>query len=409
MKRLFTGLFLFVFATSLSVQAQRENVNYDEEKVPQFMLLPLLVSESGKQISTVEEWEHIRRPELLKTFAGQMFGVTPEGKVNVSYEVLAVNPNAVAGKATCKQIRVLFKSGTVERKMQLLVYLPNQVQGKIPLFIGYNFNGNQTISEDLEIIPSNDNERGISKSRWPVDMIVSSGYGLATIWYGDLFPDKEDKHDESVLPLFGYTPETSLSGSHWQAIGAWAWGLSRAMDYFETDKDIDASKVVLMGHSRNGKAALWAGVQDQRFAVVISNDSGCGGAALSKREFGETIDVITSFFPHWFCPDFRKYAKKEQDLPFDQHQLLALIAPRPLYVASAEDDKWADPKGEYLSAFYAGEVYNLYGMKGLDTEAMPLVNQPVMNRVGYHIRTGEHDVTDYDWKNYIIFADKWLK
>lgn len=408
MKKLFMGLFFGVVLLS-SVQAQRENIIYDEDEVPSFILPSLLVCESGKEVTTVEEWEHIRRPELLTIFAEQMFGVTPGEKIDVSYEEVAFDPAAFGGKATSKQIKGVFRNGSVERSMLILIYLPNQVQGKIPLFMGYNFKGNQTICDDPGIIPSTDNERGSVRSRWPVEMILSAGYGLATIWYGDLFTDSKDKHDGSILPLFGYRPEESLTGNHWQAMGAWAWGLSRAMDYFETDPAIDPSKVVLMGHSRNGKAALWAGVQDKRFAIVISNNSGCGGAALSKRMFGETIDVITSAFPHWFCPDFRNYAHKEQELPFDQHQFLALIAPRPLYVASAEEDKWADPKGECLSAYYAGKVYELYGMKGLQCMEMPNVNQPVMNRIGYHIRTGKHDVTEFDWKNYIAFADKWLK
>lgn len=186
-------------------------------------------------------------------------------------------------------------------------------------------------------------------------------------------------------------------------------GYSRVMDYLETDWQVDASKIILMGHSRLGKTSLWAGATDPRFAIVISNESGCGGAALSRRQVGETVNRINHAFPHWFCKNFRRYNKKEGELPIDQHELLALIAPRPLYVASAEEDRWSDPKGEFLSTAYAGEVYKLYGMKGLETTTMPTVNMPIMNRVAYHNRTGVHDVTDFDWENYIKFADKWLK
>lgn len=407
MKTLFIGLLLF--ATLQIVKAQQDNVNYDEDKVPQYTLPPLLISENGRQITSVEEWEHIRRPELLKTFAEQMYGITPQKEISVSYEELDINSRAMNGKATCKQVKAIFSNEGIERTMQMLIYLPNQIEGKVPVFMGYNFNGNQTISDDPDIIPSSDKERGSSKSRWPVEMIIDAGYGLVTIWYYDLFPDSNDMHDKSILPFFGYKSTEDITGSYWQGMGAWAWGLSRAMDYIETDTNIDASKVALMGHSRNGKAALWAGVQDERFALVISNNSGCGGAALSKRAFGETVGIITTKFPHWFCKNFRKYSNREEDLPFDQHQLLALIAPRPLYVASGIDDRWADPKGEFLSAFYAGDIYKLYGMEGLNTNEMPPVNQPIMNRIGYHIRYGKHDVTDYDWQNYIIFADKWLK
>lgn len=407
MKKLFLGLFLFT--TFVYVQAQNNNVNYDEEKVPQYTLPPLLISEDGRHITTVEEWEFIKRPELLNAFADQMFGSTPQKQIDISYEELIVNPIALNGKAISKQIKINFSNGSTERSMLMLIYLPGDIKGKVPLFLGYNFNGNQTITDDPNVIPSTDKERGSSKSRWPVEKIIAAGYGLATIWYGDLFPDEKDNHNESILPLFGYTTNNNITGNYWQAMGAWAWGLNRSMDYFETDEDIDASKVILMGHSRIGKAALWAGAQDKRFAIVISNDSGCGGAALSRRAFGETVGIITTAFPHWFCKNFSHYAGKEQELPFDQHQFLALIAPRPLYVASAEEDKWADPKGEYLSAYYAGEIYKLYGMEGLPTTEMPPINQPLMNRVGYHIRSGKHDVTDFDWQNYITFADKWLK
>lgn len=425
MKRIIVSLFLSITG-SFMLQAQQREVIYDEAKVPSFILPPLLINGEGEKVSTPEEWEKDCRPEILAVFADQVYGVTPEGKVNVTYEELSSRPDALSGMATCKQIKAVFSQGLIRREMLMLIYLPNQVKGKVPLFLSYNFSGNQTICEDPGIIPSHswapNNEglgitnntasearRGTPDNRWPMEKILSAGYGLATIYYGDLFPDAPDKHRESVLRLYGYATEDDITSNSWQAMGAWAWGLSRAMDYFETDPEIDAAKVLLMGHSRQGKAALWAGAQDQRFAAVISNNSGCGGAALSKRRYGETIGIINSKFPHWFCRNFNQYADNEESLSFDQHELLALIAPRPLYVASAEDDRWADPKGEFLSACYVGEVYQLYGYEGLNITEMPPVNSPVMNRIGYHIRTGKHAVTDYDWEQYIRFADKWVK
>ncbi len=386
-----------------------QDVIYDESKVPSYILPPILTTNNGEDIHTIKQWEEIRRPELLNVFAGGMFGFTPSGNISVSYDELHTNNKSFNGKATCKQIKVTFSNGFIRREAIILMYLPNEVKGKVPVFLSYNFNGNQTISDDPEIIPSTNANRGNQKSRWPLDMILSAGYGVVTAWYGDFFPDARNKHCESILPLYGFSSIHDIKGNSWQAIGAWSWGLSHIMDYLETDDRIDESKVILMGHSRQGKAALWAGAQDTRFAVVISNNSGCGGAALSKRTFGETIVSVTNTFPHWFCYNLNHYANNEEALTFDQHQLLSLIAPRPLYVASAEEDKWADPKGEYLSAYHAGEVYQLYGMKGLETAAMPAVNQPVMNRIGYHIRTGIHDVTDFDWKNFISFVDKWLR
>ena len=393
--------------------------NYDEAKVPDYTLPDPLLTIDGDPVANAADWAN-RRGEILSLFETHVYGRTP-GTVDVRSRVME-EAEASGGRGLRRQVRVYF-TPELRPYMDVLMYIP-RTSGPCPMFVGLNFQGNHTVQDDPEIILSDEwmrekgegvedhhstaKARGTSASRWAVSSIVERGYGVASIYCGDLDPDHDDGYQNGVHPLFFGNGKTKPDEDEWGTIGAWAWGLSRALDYFETDEDIDASRVAVMGHSRLGKTALWAGAQDERFAIVISNDSGCGGAALSRRRFGETVGRINDSFPHWFCDNFRQYNENEDDLPVDQHMLIALAAPRPVYVTSAEDDGWADPKGEFLGARFADPVYRLLGTDGLEAETMPGIHEPVMSRIGYHIRAGGHDVTDYDWDRWMDFADKHL-
>lgn len=394
-------------------------VNYDEELVPSYELPDLLTLNDGTRVATVRQWERRRRPELLALLADQEYGRTPHERIKVKHETVAVNPAALGGRATSQQVRFTFSGRGRTVEALLLVYVPNDRQGRVPVIVGYNYNGNQTttLEEDVLSSPSlrwmdyseTAQARGYQQSRWDYEEAIGRGYAVATMCYNDIYPDKPSLRDESVAALFSDYDAEGVAPDEWQALGVWAWGSSRIADYLVRQSWVDRHGLALLGHSRQGKAALWAGAQDKRFAVVISNDSGCGGAALSKRAFGETVARITHSFPHWFCTNFNAYADREELLPFDQHALISLMAPRHVYVASAEDDAWADSHGEFLATGYADAVYALYGMEGLGTKQMPPVHQPIMHDSGYHIRTGKHDVTAYDWQCYLDFCDRHLK
>jgi hypothetical protein len=343
----------------------------------------------------------------------EQYGKVP-GMLNIpKIEVTDNDDQALGGIAIRKQVLMTFQKSGKELSVELLLYLPKGKKS-FPTFLGYNFDGNQTINADTCIHISKEwngpaKGRGVSSKNWPVEMIIQSGCGIATMYYWDIAPDNNDMLT-GIYTLFYQTNQTHPLADEWGSISAWAWGLSRALDYLETEKNADAKKVIVIGHSRLGKTAIWAGARDQRFAGVISNNSGCCGAALSKRIFGETIRDINRRFPQWFCGNFTKYSDREESLPFDQHMVLALIAPRPLYVASASEDSWADPKGEYLAACFASPAYELYGYKKeLSPARFPQPEQPISGLVSHHIRNGKHDILAYDWHLYVNFGKKFVK
>ncbi len=425
-----------------SAEADAFQANYEESKVPDYDLPDPLVLESGERVTDAETWREKRRAEILALFRTHVYGRSPGRPANMTFEVSDVDRNALGGEATRKQVRVSFTGAPDGPGMEILVYLPAGTEAPAPTFVLLNFHGNHSVHPDPEIRLStswmrDDNpgvtgnrateeSRGTARSSFPAGKILSRGYGLATIYYGDIDPDYHDGFGDGVHGAFDeeagflaassgrhFGPDDQAGGERaadaWGALGAWAWGLGRAMDYFETDADIDHGRVAVLGHSRLGKTALWAGAEDERFRLVISNESGCGGAALSRRRFGETVGRINTSFPHWFCENFKRYNEREDELPVDQHMLISLIAPRPVYIASAEGDEWADPRGEFLAGVGADPVYRFLGTDGIASTEMPKVHEPITSTIGYHIRAGGHGLTEYDWQRFMDFADRKLR
>lgn len=405
-------------AVTVCVPLYSQPTLYDESKVPEYTLPSALVMADGREVSTPQQWLSERRPELMEMFMREVYGYAPGRQKGQHYKVLSVDKNAMGGKATRKEIAVYF-SKSEEYYMTLLMYVPNVLQKPAPAFLGINFRGNHTTVYDEEVsLPTLDQinwygdgyvfyERGFDAHRWPVEYLIDNGYASITFCMSDVDPDWYDGFKNGVHGLFDKNERTDSS---WGAIAAWAWGLSRAMDYIETDHDIDSSRIAVHGHSRLAKTALWAGATDPRFAVVIANNAGCTGAAISRRKYGETVSKIQKTFPHWFCRNYLKYSNKEEELPFDQHELLAMIAPRPVYTASAILDKWGDPKGEFLGIVNASAVYELFGFKGVEGDELPPLEKMVSgDRQGYHVRHGGHDMLLYDWEQFVTFTDRFFR
>ncbi|MFD1788339.1 alpha/beta hydrolase family protein [Sphingomonas floccifaciens] len=412
------GIACFAALVLATPAAAQLDGNRDEAQVPAYTLPDPLVMADGRRVTTPAMWRSARRPELIAAFERTVYGIAPPAPHRMKFVTTDIDRSALGGLAVRKQVTVLLDGTETGPQLAVLLYLPARAKGPVPVFVGPNFHGNQAVNADPAIRITHNwvtpatgvvkgvayaASRGIDASQWPVEILLRAGYGVATYFTGDLYPDGDGKVTESVQPYYRTSPGAP---SRWGAIATWAWGLSRVADYLRTDRDVDRKRLIVIGHSRYGKAALWAGARDDRFAAVISNDSGEGGASLYRRRFGETIRVMNNY---WFAPVWKTYAEREADLPVDAHELIALVAPRPVYIASASEDWWADPRGEFLAAKGAEPVYRLLGAGGLDATEMPEPDRPVLSRISYHVRTGPHDITAADWTNYIAFADRFVR
>ena len=360
------GCWLMLGAFLMSEQdakAQKIAVNYDESKVGNYTLPDPLVLENGERMTDAKTWVEKRRPEVIRLFETNMHGKSPAAPKNLAFKVFDREDHALGGKAIREQVTIDLTGKPNGPKADVLIYLPaSAAKTPVPMILAISFTGNQEISADPAIKLGNvwdratktkhvaaENTRGKS-NQWALEKTLEHGYGLAVVNYQDIEPDFPGGIEFGPRPFFFEKGQTAPRADDWGAIGAWAWGLSRVLDYLETDKLVDAKRVAVMGHSRSGKTALWAGGSDERFALAISNDSGEGGAAIVRRNYGETVENVNTSFPHWFCENYKKYTHRVDQLPIDSHMLIALCAPRPVYVASAEEDRWADPKGEFLGA-----------------------------------------------------------
>jgi len=379
----------------------------DEAAVPPYQLPPILVSAEGRAITTPEAWFQVRRPQILALFGNLVYGVVPqpESPVRTTFKVVKTDPAYMGGKATRKDVKIRFENAKGSAELEILVFTPNGLGKPAPAFLLHSFSGTRDDGHD-----ASPDRPGFTRNGLPLGEFFQRGFGFVVVPQGDLVRHNEVEFQKGVHPLFYRTGQSFPKANEWGVIATVSWSASRAMDYLETDSDIDAKRIAAMGHSKMGKATLWTCAQDPRFAMAILAQSGCGGAALWKRQFGENLEKMVTRFPYWLCRNAAKFARNEEDLPVDQHMLIACLAPRPVYVASGSEDLWADPRGEYLGAFHANEVYRLLGLEGLRSEASPKVGEVVASgSVGYHNRAGGHSVEMFDWLRFLEFAEKHLK
>lgn len=415
-----TTLAALGFAAAV-VHAKQDHTNLDESKIPPYTLPEVLKQQDGTLVRTAAEWTERRRPEILRLYQENVHGYTPAGPLpGMRFEVVEEDAHALGGTAHRKQIEVHFTDKPDAPVMHVLLYTPAESKGPVPVFLCLSFSGNWAIVDDpgvrlydtwdrktqKKVSPAADVKRGTSKE-WDVPLVLSRGYGIAAIYYGDIEPDFDGGTGlpYGVRPLFYKPGQTAPGPNQWGAIGAWAWGMSRAFDYLLTDRQVDGKRVIAVGQSRLGKTVLWAGAQDQRFAMVIASCSGEGGAALSRRDYGENLDNMTSTYLYQFCDNFKRYYKHWDDLPVDAHFLVSLIAPRPLFLNTGSEDQWSDPKGEFLAAQAASPVYQLFGKEGLADVPMPPVDTPVLHDIAFREHTGRHAILTTDWKAFLDFAD----
>jgi hypothetical protein len=394
-------------------------VNYTEAKVGQYTLPDVLTLSDGQPVRHAAAWYEKRRPEIVRLFEENQYGRSPGRPADMSFDVFDKATSAFDGKATRRQVTIHFSKDKAGPQMDLLIYLPADAGRPVPLLLHLGFAANNTVVNDPNVKVGTRwdrrQNRRVPATRgfgfFNVLPVLDRGFGFATFNYSDVDPDALGAVAHGVRKLYLKEGQTEPAPDEWGSIAAWAWGLSRAVDYFETDKDVDASRIAIMGVSRLGKTVLWAGARDTRIAMVIASCSGEGGAALSRRNYGETIKhlVAPTRYPYQFCASYGKWADRVDEFPVDAHMLIALIAPRPVLLQTGNTDKWSDPYGEFLAAVAAGPVYELLGKQGLGTGKMPAAGEAILHTVGYFMHDGGHGPLPADWPVFLEFMQMHLQ
>ena len=388
-------------------------VNYDESLVGNYKLPDPLVMSNGKAVRDAKTWTTKRRAEIVKLFEENQYGRSPGRPAAMSFDVFDKGTAAFDGKALRKQVTVYFSADKAGPKMDLLVYLPAGATKPVPLLLNLSFSANSSVVDDPGVKPGEiwgrDKKKvpassGRSFGKLNVVPFLEKGIGVATVYYGDIDPDFDGGVPLGVRSLY-----PKPAPDEWGSISAWAWGVSRAIDYFETDNGVDAKRVAILGVSRLGKTVMWAGAHDERIAMVIASCSGEGGAAISRRNYGETVKHLAVRYGYQFAGNYANFGDDVSKMPVDANMLVALIAPRPVLLQTGTTDFWSDPKGEFLAAVAAGPVFMLLGKQGLDTDKMPAPDESILHTIGYHEHAGGHGTVPGDYEVFRKFMEMHLK
>ncbi len=397
-------------------------VNYTESKVGTYILPDPLKLANGDPVRDAGTWFERRRPEIVRLFEANQFGRMPERPADMRFDVFDKATPAFENKAIRRQVTIYFSKSQSGPKVDVLLYLPVNTRKPVPVLLNAGFTANNLMVSDpgvkigqifdpkiMQRIPAAPG--GFNFGGMNVLSVIERGFGIAMVNYADIDPDSPSGLPFGVRHLYLDPGKTVPAAGEWGSISAWAWGLSRVLDYLETDTGIDARRVALMGISRLGKTVLWTAARDTRFALVIASCSGEGGAALSRRNYGETIKhlVAPTRYPYQFCANYAKYADHVDQLPVDAHMLLALIAPRPVLLQTGDTDRWSDPRGEFLAAVAATPVFKLLGRNGIDIEQMPPAGTPILQTMGYYMHSGGHGALPSDWEQFFRFMELHLK